>query len=140
MDLIKIYKQMRAWEEVREREKKMLNGVIELDPRILKICKEQQETIKEKLLQFDVDVEYILTSIFPYLKKEAWILDHGIKLNKIENGCYEYELYKAPLNGDAKPLKLFSTLEEAVTEILSYYPEIARIKTVEQVISELEFK
>ncbi|MMZ62123.1 hypothetical protein D1872_243130 [compost metagenome] len=140
MDLIKIYRLMRAWEEVREREKKMLDGVIELDPRILKICKEQQEIIKVKLHQFDVDVEYILTNIFPYLIKEAWIFEHGVKLKKIEHGGYNYEVYKSPLNGDAEPLKIFSTLEEAVGEILSYYPELAPIKTIEQVISELDIK
>lgn len=140
MDLMKVYGLMRSWELNREKEQNMLNGFIELDTRILKICKELQEQTKANLIPHGVDVEYIMYNLLPYLKREAWINDHGIKINKNKNGEYEYELYEIPINADTEPLKIFTTLEEAVAEALSYYPELAQIKTVEQVVSELEFK
>lgn len=139
-ELLTIYGQMRAWEQVRETEKNMLGGFMELDPHILNACRNIQEQTKSALEQHGIDVEYLLTKKLPYLKKEAWIYDHGIKIGKIQNGGYEYEVYEMPVNDDTKPLKTFPTLKEAVDEILTHYFEITLHKTTEQVIEDLEFK
>ncbi|GIO30939.1 hypothetical protein J2TS6_20800 [Paenibacillus albilobatus] len=139
-DLMQVYGQMRAWEQVRETEKNMLSGMLEFDAHRLNVCRQIQRQTNDALKLYGIDVEHLLTKRLSYLKKEAWIFNHGIKPNKIEHGGYEYEVYEIPINDDTEPLKTFPTLKEAVAEILTYYPEITLHKTVEQVMEELEFK
>lgn len=140
MDLPAIYGQMRGWERGRETEKNMLGGFMEFDPHTLNVCRKIQEQAKSVLQRHGIDVEHLLLKQLPYLKKEVLIFDHLLQINKIEHGDYVYELFEVPVNEDTEPLQTFLTLQEAVAEILSIYPEMVLQKTAGQVVQEIEFK
>lgn len=136
MNSFEIYKAVRTWEDMRVLEIDLLKRGKDKDQTKLLKCREVMERMSELLANDSTDVEYIVTNTFPNLKKTAWLYDYYIEENKLEHSDYEYSIFKAPLNGENKKVNSFPTLVGAVSEILSYYPELG-LKTVEEAISEL---
>lgn len=138
MNSFDIYRTIRTWEDMRALELDMLNGRIDKDPSTIAKCREVMESMRVLLAQESTDVEYIVINTFPNLKKGGWLYNYYIEQNKIEYKDYEYTIYKGPLNGEGEKveLKTFPALTEAVTEILSYCPEL-EFKTVEEAVTEL---
>lgn len=139
MNQFEIYRSIRSWEDMRTIEINILNGRVDFDSTKLEMCREVMKRMSDLLEHESTDAEYIVTNTFPHLKKGGWLYNYYIEQNKVEYGDYIYRIYQGPLNGEEKCIKEFSSKEDAVAEILSYYPQLKGFRTIESVISDLNF-
>lgn len=161
---IETYKQMRMWENIayliKEAESELQqyhNGVKEiinpdiyslkvetLDDRIesldkqILIWKAKKKEISETLIDNNIDVEFIVTNIYPELKCGKWFHNYYIEKNKVESSDeYVYITYEQERSKEFQR-QTYPSLEAALKEIDSYYYYLKERESLEQVLEEMK--
>ncbi|MDQ0168754.1 hypothetical protein [Paenibacillus tundrae] len=135
-----VYGKMRIWENIRgfeiEERKRILSGkkleANECDfgmwaddyeeehrGQLLRSLKSGDE-IKEELRHMGVDVECIVTSFNPSLRRGFWLYNYYIEEVKVENQGYIYQTYEQEVSESCKR-EYYGSIEEAISVISSYY-------------------
>lgn len=134
-DSIEIYASIRKWENLRiEFIKHMRNRQVTLatdeDTSEIELSlRDEMKEIENSFFKDSTDVEFIVTSTFPELKKGAWYKNFYIEENKIEFDGYGYKLFKDKY-GPNYFIQSYSCLEDAVKDIMKSTNSISSIGSV----------
>lgn len=99
--------------------------------------KKEMQYLASELARNGIDVEYVVTNADPSMKKRGQYIEYHIRREKIEHGGYEYKtfsLHEEP----GRERETYSSLEEAVIAIHSFYDYLSVRESVEDAIIRLK--
>lgn len=134
-DSIEIYASIRKWENlrielIRQMRNRQLTLATDEDKSDIEIrLRDEMKEIEYSFFKDSTDVEFIVTSTFPELKKGAWYKNFYIEENKIEFEGYEYKLFKDKYHPKYF-MKSYSCVEDAVKDIMKSTNSISSIESV----------
>lgn len=146
---VETYEQMRIWENMMVRKNNLQKEILDYELNEKKLYaetvyledlieeKSQEDLLKEKkdnllslklesnnleniLFNKGIDVFYVVTSVFDYLKQGKWVKNYYIEKDKKLNGGYYFKVYEHEVI-ESKLITIGSDLELLIDEIISYY-------------------
>lgn len=158
---INIYHKMRLWENstnlLKERKKELYDYSrgetkilfedpfqledITLEKRIetvneeIEFYRKKRREIELELNSKGIDVEYIVTSVYPDLKFGGWLHNYYIKESKIQNEGHKYTIQE----GNDKFSATFHNLQDAVREVLSYYNYLSNSESFDEIMEKMSY-
>lgn len=129
---IETYEKVRMWENIMNNTNPIsdpLEEVFGTSPD-KGIDKKMLKEIEQELHQKGIDVEYVVTNVYPEMKKRMWMHNYCIVREKIEFGSYRYDIYEH----DITPTHLrgsYNEVKTAITDIDSWYDYLSSRPSVD---------